>query len=370
MGVIYLDNAATTPITDIVFDAIKPYLTSNFSNPSAIYSSARQARQAVEKARAQVATAIGAEPSQIFFTSGATESNNIVCRRFDHIICSNIEHPSIKGIEFKVLSCENWLRDIEEIATALKKERPKDKTLISCQWVNNETGYILPVHNIWQLAHDLKLPFHTDATQAFGHVPINVNILGCDFLSLSGHKFHAPKGVGVLYIKEPDKFKSDIVGGGQEKGIRSGTENVAGIVGIGVAAENYQYEYSRYGDPTHNYLIKCKRLLIERLKNSLWADRIMINSPDNSKHTANIVNISIKGVEGESMLLLLDNKGFCVSAGSACHSGDIRKSKVLDALGVPDDYAYGTIRVSMSDETDLSEIDAFCNTLFDILKVL
>ena len=257
---IYLDNAATTPITQPVFDAMKPYLKSNFSNPSSIYSSGRQARQAIEKARKQVADSIGADPSQIFFTSGATESNNIVCRQFDHVICSNIEHASIKGIEFNAFG--DYKAEIEDVATAIMDARSHDKTLISCQWVNNETGYILPANEICQIAHRLGLPFHTDATQAFGHVYLNVKKMGCDFLSLSAHKFHAPKGVGILYIKEPDKFKSDIVGGGQEKGIRSGTENVAGIVGIGVAAENYQYEYSRYGDPTHNYLIKCKRLLM------------------------------------------------------------------------------------------------------------
>lgn len=358
---IYLDNAATTPITQPVFDAMKPYLKNNFSNPSSIYASGRQARQAIEKARKQVADSIGADPSQIFFTSGATESNNIVRRQFDHVICSNIEHASVKGIEFNVFG--DYKAEIEDVANAIMDARSHDKTLVSCQWVNNETGYILPANEICQIAHRLGLPFHTDATQAFGHVYLNVKKMGCDFLSLSAHKFHAPKGVGILYVKEPDKFKSDIVGGGQEKGIRSGTENVAGIVGAGVAAE----EYADWGNKYQELL---KSVLIQRLQNSLWADRIMINSPIDENHTSNIINFSIKGVEGESLLLLLDNKGFCVSAGSACHSGDIKKSKVLEALGVPDDYAYGTIRVSMSDETDLSEIDAFCDALFDILKVL
>lgn len=365
---IYLDNAATTPLTHVVLETIKPYITNNYYNPSAIYSGGRKARQAVEKAREQVAKAIHAEPSQIFFTSGATESNNIVCRQFDHIICSNIEHPSVQGVEFNVFG--DYVVQIKDIIQSIKDAKPKDKILISCQWVNNETGYILPVESICQLAHRLGLPFHTDATQAFSHVPINVKKMGCDFLSLSGHKFHAPKGVGILFIKEPDKFKSDIVGGGQEKGIRSGTENVVGIIGAGIAAEVYNYYNGTYGDPETNYQTMCKQTLIDRLNNSPWKDRIIINSPDDDKHTANIVNFSIKGVEGESMLLLLDNKGICVSAGSACHSGDIKKSKVLEAIGVPDDYAYGTIRVSMSDETDISHIDAFCSALFEILKVL
>ena len=364
----YLDNAATTAPTAAVLKAIQPYLFDNPYNPSAIYSPGRQARQAIEKARQQIADAIHAEPNQIFFTSGATESNNIVCRQFDHIICSNIEHPSVRGIEFNVFG--DYETQINSIVESVKEAKAKDKIFVSCQWVNNETGYILPVKEICQLTHRLGLPFHTDATQAFGHVSINVKKMGCDFLSLSAHKFHGLKGTGILFIKEPDKFKSDIIGGGQEKGIRSGTENVIGIVAAGVAAQEYNYYEGDYGDSTENYLLECKRMLINRLTNSLWADRIIINSPDNNKHTANIVNFSIKGVEGESLLLLLDNRGFCVSAGSACHSGDIRKSKVIEALGVPDDFAYGTIRVSMNDMTDYGNIEGFCNTLFDILKVL
>lgn len=365
---IYLDNAATTSITPLVWKTIEPYLKTNFSNPSAIYSSGRQVRQAIEKARKQVADAIGASPLQIFFTSGATESNNIVCRQFDHVICSNIEHASVQGIEFNIFG--DYTAQIKDITQSIKDAKPKDKTLISCQWVNNEIGYILPVTEICQLAHKLGLPFHTDATQAFCHVPINVKKMGCDFLSLSAHKFHAPKGIGILFIKEPDKFKSDIIGGGQEKGIRSGTENVAGIIGTGVAAQEYNYFNGDYGDSVANYQHLLKQTLIQRLNNSFWANNIIINSPIDTHYTDNIVNFSIRGVEGESLLLLLDNKGFCVSAGSACHSGDIKKSKVLEAIGVPDDYAYGTIRVSMSDETDLSEVDAFCNALFEVLKAL
>lgn len=359
---IYLDNAATTAVTTDVAEAMLPFLYTNFANPSAQYSIARQARLAIEKARKQVADAINAEPNQIFFTSGATESNNIVMRAFDHTICSNIEHPSIMGIEFNVFDdylSENLDRLISEFTSAKSGKR----TVISCQWVNNETGIVLPVGTVCATAHHYGLPFHTDATQAFGHIKIDVKALDCDFLSLSGHKFHAPKGVGVLYIKEPKKFKSDIVGGGQEKGIRSGTENVAGIVGIGKAAELYKYTKEREQE-----VGKMRLKLIDLLSDKLTRSAIF-----NSKipNIPNIMSLSIQGVEGESLLLLLDNKDICVSGGSACHSGQNTKSKTLTAMGVPDDYIYGTIRISMDAETNtLDDITKFVEALTEILKVI
>ena len=360
---IYLDNAATTAPSQSVLKAVQASLT-NFYNPSAIYPPARLVKLAIEKARCQVAQAINADPSQIFFTSGATESNNIVRRAFNYMICSNIEHPSIKGIEFNIFS-DNWQSSLTSIIEALTQEKPKDKSIVSLQWVNNETGKILPVKEACKLAHSLGLPFHTDATQAFSHIPIDVKDLDCDFLSLSAHKWHGLKGVGVLYIKEPDKFKSDIVGGSQEKGIRPGTENVIGIISAGVAAERHNFNVDEY-----KYATTLFTHLTTRLRNEMPKEYISNHSYNFKEYIPYIFNFSIKGVEGESLLLLLGNRGICVSAGSACHSGELGKSKVIAAMGVPDDYAYGTIRVSMSDETDISHIDVFCDALFEILRVL
>lgn len=359
---IYLDNAATTPISNMVFREMMPFLVDNYANPSSPYTIGRNAKKAIEKARNQVAAAIKAEPRQIFFTSGATESNNIVMRSFNHIVCSNVEHASVKGTEFNIFG--NYAEQIPEIINSIREAKSRARICVSTMLVNNETGAIFPIAEIAAIAQRCGAMFHTDASQAFGHVPIDANKLDCDFMTLAPHKFFAPKGVGILYIREPDLFNTDIVGGGQEKGIRSGTENVAAIVAAGKAAELFPYKLVQATKDEAMYG-KLTKLLAEKIKRDY-----QINREIRFDYIPNIVSMSIKNVEAESVLLLLDSKDICVSAGSACHSGNLSKSKILAAMNVPDDYAYGTIRISFNEYNNLAEIELFVNTLAKILRAI
>ena len=359
---IYLDNAATTPIASRVFKEMLPYLIDEYGNPSSPYALGRNARAAIEKARGQIAIAIHAEPRQIFFTSGATESNNIVMRAYDHTVCSNVEHPSIKGTEFNIFG--NYEVTIPDIINSIREAKSRSKIVVSTMLVNNETGAIFPVREIADIAHANGASFHTDASQAFGHIKIDVEELDCDFMTIAPHKFFAPKGVGILFVKNPDIFKSDVIGGGQEKGIRGGTENVAAIVGAGYAADLYRY-VSPKDKVAWNMYDYLTNLLVERVKRDF-----RINRDTRFKYIPQIVSLSVKNVEAESVLLLLDNKDICVSAGSACHSGDLSKSRILSAMGVSDDYAYGTIRISFSEFNNKAELDLFVTMLARILRTI
>lgn len=346
---IYLDNAATTPITKPVLDAMMPYLTEQFGNPSSLYSLGRTAHKAVETAREQIATAINAEPSQILFTSGATESNNWVCSQFHHILCSPYEHHSILNHPnvtpmSQIISC-NVSSQIIALRLGIEMEYPDLVTFMS---VNNETGVIYSVPNMTDICHRCNTFFHTDATQAFGHIPINVKKLDCDFLSLSGHKFSAPKGVGILYIKDPEEFKPFLYGGQQENHLRAGTENAASIVGMGKAAELYNYSSERDK--------RCREIQNKFVDAfSFWQD-VYFNT-DVAHSISSTLNVAFKNVESESLMLLLDMDGICASSGSACNSASLEPSHVLKAIGTPEEYIYNSIRLSWDDTLTDDEVD-------------
>lgn len=350
---IYLDNAATTPITKPVFNTMMPFLTEQYGNPSSLYSLGRTAHKAVETARELIAKAINAEPSQIFFTSGATESNNWVCRMFDKVMCSPYEHHSILNQPNTVT-----MNTHIPLANDIYKHYPK---LISNMWVNNEIGQIYDIAKIVTISHEMGVPVHTDGTQAFGHIPIDVKETDVDFLSLSGHKFHSSKGVGILYIKEPDKFKPLLYGGKQESGYRAGTENVASIVGMGKAAELYNYSPERDK--------RCKEIqnkLVEAF--SFWQD-VYFNT-DVAHSISSTLNVAFKNVESESLMLLLDMDGICVSSGSACNSGSLAPSHVLKAIGTPEEYIHNSIRLSWDDTLTDKELDYVIECIKkNILKV-
>lgn len=325
---IYLDNAATTPIDKSVLEAMMPYLTENFGNPSSLYSIGKEPRKAIEIAREQVANAINAHPDQIVFTSGASESNNWVCSIFDRVLCSPYEHHSILNHPHTI-----EMRTFVPLANDIFRHLPN---LVSHMWVNNETGAIYDIKEIVKISHDMGIPCHTDATQAFSHLNIDVKEIDCDFLSLSGHKFKASKGTGILYIKEPDKFKPLIYGGRQEHNLRAGTENVAAIVGIGKAAELFHIPHNTF---------RCIEIQNQFVKAFSNIKDVHFNTDiDNSISTT--LNVAFKGVESEVLMLLLDRDGICVSSGSACNSGSLEPSHVLKAIGCPEEYIYNSIRLS------------------------
>ena len=336
---IYLDNASTTKIDQMVLAEMLPYLRENYGNASSLHSLGRKSRQAIEHAREQVAKSINAEPNQIFFTSGSTESNNWVISNFIRILCSRVEHHSILNNPMCFEMNDNSL------AHQIYEYYPD---LVTHLFINNETGQIYDIKAMAEICHKMKVPFHTDATQAFSHIPIDVKIFNVDSMSLSGHKFHAPNGVGILYLKEPDKYKPMLYGGGQEKHLRAGTENVAGIVGMGKACELHNYDLK-----TDEYVLNLKIHLMDFITNNI--PDVMINSPLETT-VSNILNVSFRGIEGESLMLMLDRAGICVSSGSACNSGSLEPSHVLKNMGVPDDYIYGTVRFSFSKFNTLEEI--------------
>lgn len=338
---IYFDNAATTRVTDEVLQAALPYLTGYYGNPSSTHRMGSVANKAIVEARLRCARAINAEPEQIFFTSGATESNNLVMGQ-GVIISSEYEHPSMRT----GFTADNIQLKINKLQRAGTRD-----IIVSHQFVNNEIGTIFDVKEYAKIAHENSCLFHTDATQAFSHVPVDVKDIDCDFLSLSGHKFHAPKGVGLLYIKHPEIFKSSIIGGGQEEGLRSGTENVFGIVAMGKAMELYNYsplKAQHYHDLKYAFI----RELAKRCPVEFHINQIAGNS-----HVDNIANVSFKNINGESLAILLDYNGFCVSTGSACHSANLEESATIKTLNLPEEYRLGSIRVSFSEENTIEEVE-------------
>ena len=361
--IIYMDNAATTATRPEVLEAMLPYFTQHYGNPSSIHSVGRDARRAVEKARQQVAAALGAQPREIYFTAGGSESDNWAIRcaskalaaKGKHIITTQIEHHAVlhtcqymekQGYEVTYLPVdENGLVSVEDVKKAI---RP-DTVLISIMAANNEIGTIEPIREIGKVAHEAGVLFHTDAVQAVGAVPIDVNDWNVDMLSLSGHKFHAPKGVGALYVKKgilPNIFMD---GGAQEKGRRAGTENLASIVGLGeaitVATASLEENMAR---------ITAMR---DRLTDSLLQlPRTRLNGSREHRLPGNL-NISFEGIEGESLLLRLDMAGICASSGSACTSGSLDPSHVLMAIGLKHEVAHGSLRLSLSELTTEEDID-------------
>lgn len=362
---VYADNAATTPVTPAVLEAMTPWLMENYGNPSSIYSIGRAARTAVEKARRQVAAALNAEPGEIYFTSCGTEADNWALkgsmRRWaakgkKHLITAAFEHHAIlhsakalekEGFEVTYLPVTpEGLVDPAELEKAIRE----DTALVSIMLANNEIGTVQPIAELAAIAHAHGAWFHTDAVQAVGHIPVDVKALGVDMLSLSGHKFHAPKGVGALYVKKgilPNIFMD---GGAQEKGRRAGTENTAGIVGLAKAME------LACGSIEANTprLTAMRDRLIHGLLSSVERSRL---NGDPVQRLPGNVNISFEGIEGESLLLMLDFKGICASSGSACTSGSLDPSHVLLAIGLPHAVAHGSLRLTLSEETTEEDID-------------
>lgn len=352
--IIYLDNAASTQITKPVLDAMLPYLTTEYGNPSSLYSLGRTVKRAIETARKQVATAINARPNEIFFLSGATEANNIIARSHDFILAHKYEHHSISHQPNFVDVDDKWTE--KYIDNYMKK-----KICLAQMLVNNEVGTIF--YDEIEKAKQYGVPVLIDATQAFSHILIDVRKLGCDYLSLSGHKFHTPRGAGILYVKDGNtKNLIGQYGGGQEQGFRAGTENTASIVAMGKAAELYNYTAE-----SNTIMTNKKNYLISLLNKSSLDYRINSLTENN---VPNILNFSVRGVEAESVLLMLDNMGICVSAGSACASGSLEPSETLKAIGIPQEYIYGTIRVSMSEFTTYEELDEFVSKLVTVVNKL
>lgn len=363
---IYLDNAATTKICEKAVKAMEPYLKEEYGNPSGIYSIGRKTREQVEKVRWIIAKSLNCKPENIFFTSGGTESDNWVLDNGaylgNHIITSKIEHHAIlnkckqlenEGIKVTYVDVDkNGFVDMEQIKTDYKDgfENPVRTSLVSIMLANNEIGTIEPIRNIAMVAHRKGALFHTDAVQAFGHIPIDVNYLGVDMLSASSHKFNGPKGVGFLYVRNPKEMMPLIYGGGQEKGKRGGTENVAGIIGMGAAVEDFMRNMSaRYNKEKNLRDYMVKRILGEIPNVSLnghYANRL----PGNASFT-------FDGINGTSLVVIMDEEGVCISAGSACAASAEKPSHVISALGIPKEKAYGTIRITIGHENTRKEID-------------
>ena len=370
MRKVYLDNAATTALSPKVLEKMMPYLTDTYGNASSPHSFGQVARIGVEHAREQVARAINADPSEIVFTGCGTESDNTVlfgvaeryAKKGDHIITTNVEHHAIlhscaalekKGIKVTYLPVDkDGLVTPEQVRDAIT-----DKTiLVSVMFANNEVGTIMPIPEIAAVCHEKGVLFHTDAVQAAGHVPIDVKAMGIDMLSISGHKFHGPKGVGVLYERKGIRLPSYIIGGEQEKGRRAGTENVAGIVGLGEALELAVTNMSE----TSARMTRMRDRLIEGIEATI--PEVKLNG-HRTKRLPNNVNFSIKYIEGESILLMLDMAGIAASSGSACTSGSLDPSHVLLALGLTHEIAHGSVRLTLGDDTTDEDIDYVLETL-------
>lgn len=370
MRKVYLDNAATTALSPKVLEKMMPYLTDIYGNASSPHSFGQTARIGVEHAREQVARAINADPSEIVFTGCGTESDNTVlfgvaeryAKKGDHIITTNVEHHAIlhscaalekKGIKVTYLPVDkDGLVTPEQVRDAIT-----DKTiLVSVMFANNEVGTIMPIPEIAAVCHEKGVLFHTDAVQAAGHIPIDVKAMGIDMLSISGHKFHGPKGVGVLYERKGIRLPSYIIGGEQEKGRRAGTENVAGIVGLGEALELAVTNMSE----TSARMTRMRDRLIEGIEATI--PEVKLNG-HRTKRLPNNVNFSIKYIEGESILLMLDMAGIAASSGSACTSGSLDPSHVLLALGLTHEVAHGSVRMTFGDDTTDEDIDYVLETL-------
>ena len=374
---IYLDNAATTAVRPEVFEKMKPFFIENYSNPSAVYSFAGDTKEAVEKAREQIAAVLGAKAKEIYFTAGGSESDNWALiataeayeNKGKHIITSKIEHHAIlhtcdylesRGFEITYIDVdENGILKLDELKKAI---RP-DTILISVMFANNEIGTIQPIKEIGEIAKEHDILFHTDAVQAFGQIPINVDELHIDMLSASGHKLHGPKGIGFLYIRKGLKLRSFIHGGAQERKRRAGTENVPGIVGLGKAvsiAVETMDERIKHETEVRDYMI-------EKIKKTIPYCRL---NGDRTKRLPNNVNFSFQFVEGESLLIMLDMEGICASSGSACTSGSLDPSHVLLAIGLPHEIAHGSLRMTLSEETTIEDADYVIDKLQGIVAKL
>lgn len=374
---IYLDNAATTQVEPEVLDAMIPYFTEYYGNPSAIYSFAGKAKGAIEEARKILAEGIGAGPEEIFFTGGGSESDNWALKataeayaaKGNHIITSKIEHHAVLHTAeyLEKNGCEVTYLDVDENGfvspEAVKAAIRPNTILISVMMANNEIGTVEPIREIGAVAKEHGILFHTDAVQAFGHLPINVKEMHIDLLSASAHKLNGPKGVGFLYIRRGLKLRAFLHGGAQERQRRAGTHNVAGIVGMGKAAEiafREMEKRSAYETGLRDHLIE--RVLAEVPYTRLNGDR--------RKRLPGNASFCFRFIEGESLLILLDQNGICASSGSACTSGALDPSHVLLAIGLPHEIAHGSLRISLSGKTTKEEIDFTVDKIKEIVERL
>ena len=376
MGPIYLDNNATTRVSKVVLDEMLPFHNVLYGNPSSIHTFGSQVAEKVEEAREHVAILLGAHSKEILFSSGGTESDNTAIRSAlevspekRHIVTSAVEHPAI-GSLCRYLSKRDYrvtevpVNDEGELDMHYyEKSLTSDTAVVSLMWANNETGALFPVEKAALLAHKRGIPFHTDAVQAVGKIPIDLKNSPVDMLSLSGHKLHGPKGVGILYVRRGTRFKPTILGGHQERGRRAGTENTAAVIGLGKACELASHEMDKKNS-------RIKRLR-DKLEGGILAGvpNIRVNGR-NAPRLPNTTNISFEYVEGEGILLLLDELGICASSGSACTSGSLEPSHVLLAMGVSASTAQGAVRFSLSKYNRKEEIDFVIEKIPGIIRKL
>lgn len=374
---IYLDNAATTKTAPEVVEAMLPYFTENYGNPSSVYSFASGNKDVITRQREIIADALGANGNEIYFTAGGSEADNWALKataeaygnKGKHIITTKIEHHAVlhtceylekQGFEVTYLDVdENGIVKLDELKAAV---RP-DTILISVMYANNEIGTIQPIREIGEIAHEKGILFHTDAVQAFCQVPIDVDSCHIDMLSASAHKLNGPKGIGFLYIRKGVKIRSFVHGGAQERKRRAGTENVPGIVGLGKAAER---AWASLKERTEKEIV-LRDYLIGRIENEIPYCRL---NGDREKRLPNNVNFSFRFIEGESLLIKLDMKGICASSGSACTSGSLDPSHVLLAIGLPHEIAHGSLRMTLSEETTKEDLDYVVDSLKEIVQHL
>ena len=374
---VYADNAATTSVSKTALDAMLPYLTENYGNPSSLYSFAQKVAEAVSEARATVARCINADPKEIYFTSGGSEADNqaiVSAAKFGarkgkkHLISTQFEHHAVlhtlaklekEGYEVTLLDPhEDGVIRLEDVEAAI---RP-DTALVTIMFANNEIGTVQPIAEIGALCRSKGIPFHTDAVQAAGHMPIDVKAMNIDMLSMSGHKFHAPKGIGVLYARKGMVLTNIIEGGAQERGKRAGTENVAGIVALAAALKescDHMEENTAKIIPMRDKLFaELSKIPHSKINGSL------------EHHVPGTVNMCFEGIEGESLLLLLDREGICASSGSACTSGSLDPSHVLLSIGLPHEVAHGSLRLSIGEYNSMDEIDHIIEVVPKVVEYL
>ena len=375
---VYADNAATTSVSKTALDAMLPYLTENYGNPSSLYAFAQKATEAVAEARATVAACLGAaSPREIYFTSGGSEADNQAImsaarlgarKGKKHLISTKFEHHAVlhtlkrlekEGYEVTLLDVhEDGVVRLEDVAAAIRE----DTCLVTIMFANNEIGTVQPITEIGALCREKGIPFHTDAVQAAGHMPIDVEKMNIDMLSISGHKFHAPKGVGALYCRKNIPLFNLIEGGAQERGKRAGTENVAGIVAMAAALK----------ESVDNMEEDSKKMIAMRDKLFAELSKIPHSKINGSleHHVPGTVNMCFEGIEGESLLLMLDANGICASSGSACTSGSLDPSHVLLSLGLPHEVAHGSLRLSIGEYNTMEEIDHICQVVPQVVDYL
>jgi cysteine desulfurase len=376
MTIIYLDNNATTEVAKEVLEAMLPYFSDLYGNPSSMHSFGGQVAKKIREAREQAASLIGAAPEEIIFTSCGTESDNAAIRSAlaahpdrRHILTSRVEHPAVKSLcahlsrqGYRITELpvdKDGLLDMNQFERSLTP----DTAVVSLMWANNETGVLFPVEKAAELAHKRGILFHTDAVQAVGKIPINMKTNDIDMLSISGHKLHAPKGIGILYIRKGTKFSPFLIGGHQEKERRGGTENTPSIIGLGKACELAARNMETENTKVEQLRDKLETELLARIPNSRVNGNQVYRLP-------NTANISFEFVEGEGILLLMDEYGICASSGSACTSGSLQPSHVLRAMGVPFTMAHGSIRFSLSIYNTEEEISFVIEKMQPIIERL